>query len=752
MNLRCEACQRSIQLGVSAVAKYAGRRVRCPNCGQPVQVPTDVASTPVADLPTETAAEANAVSAEQAAVPAPVEAAKPTKIPHIDAGPGRRSGIHSRNEPKHAASPAKSKRKKNSVWLVAAGGGGLALVGVVTVVVILISGGGKGGGSSSPSRRAAAGGGTIEIALSDDARGNTSLVIDGKNVEIAASGVVRKSMLAGTHQVTLRRRGYEQIDATLVVRAGDAIQYRPDWKPLSLPGLASGNSGVPAYGDSSTGAILMQLTFDDWLQDFEQAKQEAAKTNKKILVLFDGSDWCPYSMQMADQVFFDRRFGPQIAQQYLLVRVDFPQTAGGKAKVQDSKRNSRLAERFGVQGFPTIVVTDENGLPFGRMGYVEGGFDEFDRQLGEFLNLRDQLNSRLAQAEGAGTTKLQAARETLKLVSELKFERFYLGKFRQWYEASQKTDPDNQAGQQEVFLAIWWLASLSELDEDDAPALATRAAELDAWGEKHQFVDRELAGRLYLQAAWLVKTQPERVKQYAEKGLSFGPREETTQGMLSLLKNSAQELNVLGSGSGFIVAHGGYVLTNRHVASGPGRLVVRWPGAESPLSAQVVKDDKEHDLALLRVEVPDGNGPHPLRLSAQSPGRGASVAAFGFPLGEMVGKGLKLTTGVVSATDEQTQNGMILLDCRVNPGNSGGPLCNPRGEVIGVVSARSLASAEVDSYGMAIPGSVIRKFLTESLPSYNPEQLEQGELGDGGWDAVDRLVSPSVLIVERLRK
>lgn len=94
-------------------------------------------------------------------------------------------------------------------------------------------------------------------------------------------------------------------------------------------------------------------------------------------------------MQMADRVFYDARFEQQIANQHVLVYVDFPRTEGGKAKVQDADRNARLAEPFRVEGFPMIVVTDHDGLPFGRMGYVEGGLEGFAEHLGALQRIRD---------------------------------------------------------------------------------------------------------------------------------------------------------------------------------------------------------------------------------------------------------------------------------------------------------------------------------------------------------------------------
>jgi serine protease Do len=88
---------------------------------------------------------------------------------------------------------------------------------------------------------------------------------------------------------------------------------------------------------------------------------------------------------------------------------------------------------------------------------------------------------------------------------------------------------------------------------------------------------------------------------------------------------------------------------------------------------------------------------------------------------------------------------MYLLDCKVNPGNSGGPLCDKRGQVVGLVSAKSFSGAGVESYGMAVPSGVVHEFLTANLPDYTPTRAAAASLGE--WDEVDRMVSPSVVMI-----
>jgi S1-C subfamily serine protease len=125
-------------------------------------------------------------------------------------------------------------------------------------------------------------------------------------------------------------------------------------------------------------------------------------------------------------------------------------------------------------------------------------------------------------------------------------------------------------------------------------------------------------------------------------------------------------------------------------------------------------------------------------------GRGQRVAAFGYPGGEAVGVGLKLTTGVISGVPERGTGQMLLLDVKVNPGNSGGPLCDPAGNVVGVVTAKSVGGFGVDSYGMAVPARDVEEFLKKHVKGYRSGAVHDRALP---WNEVDRLVSPSVVMI-----
>ena len=544
------------------------------------------------------------------------------------------------------------------------------------------------------------------------------------------------------------------LNVQLVVREGDRTVYEPKWEPLVLPTLAgAGGSarGQPAPGEPAADGAAPP-SFDTWLQDFDAAKRQAAETNKDILVLFDGSDWCPYSVRMANELFFDPRFPSQVAWKYVPVFVDFPRSEEAKAKVQDADRNRRLMESFGVDGFPQIVMADKAGLPYGRLGYESGGVDQFLSQATAVQEVRDRRDALVEEVRlSLGAEKVAAARRTLQLLAALRFVTPYVDLFQRWYDESQQADAANAQGHQEAFFEILWMAKTEGVRERDQQRLEQAVAELDTWKQSQNFKDANRAARMHLRAALAMQHDIKAVERYAEEGLRYEPTDPKIRELLTYLKKAAPTLNVLASGSGFVVGEGGYVLTNRHVTEGEGQLVVRLPQRQEPVPAEVVAADPKQDLALVRLRLPDGVSMPPLTVASTAPSRGTRVGAFGYPLGDLVGNEIKLTIGIISATGDQTDDGMLLLDCRINPGNSGGPLCNTRGEVVGIVTAKSYSDEELDSYGLAVPAARIVEFLSQHLPGFTPPTPAPAEGSAWEWDAVDRIVSPSVLMLQKRR-
>ena len=170
------------------------------------------------------------------------------------------------------------------------------------------------------------------------------------------------------------------------------------------------------------------------------------------------------------------------------------------------------------------------------------------------------------------------------------------------------------------------------------------------------------------------------------------------------------------SGSGFIMSEDGYVVTNFHVVEGATSVnVVLYDGKSLP--AQLVGYDSTNDIALLKVEA---NGLSPVVLgSSDDLIVGDQVVAIGNPLGELTAT---LTVGYVSAkertvsTDGTVMN-MIQTDAAINSGNSGGPLFNMKGEVVGITTAKysgsSPSGASSEGIGFAIPMDDVLEELQE---------------------------------------
>ncbi len=177
--------------------------------------------------------------------------------------------------------------------------------------------------------------------------------------------------------------------------------------------------------------------------------------------------------------------------------------------------------------------------------------------------------------------------------------------------------------------------------------------------------------------------------------------------------------NPQGQGSGFVYDKNGYIITNNHVVEDATKITVTFfDGVQA--EAEVVGTDADSDLAVIKVDVP------PAELTPVTWGDsdaiqvGQRAVAIGNPFG-LVGT---LTTGIISAKGRSlpSLNGIfripeiIQTDAAVNPGNSGGPLLDSHGEVIGVVSAivpRQLGNGERSflGVGFAIPGNLAKKVI-----------------------------------------
>ncbi len=167
-----------------------------------------------------------------------------------------------------------------------------------------------------------------------------------------------------------------------------------------------------------------------------------------------------------------------------------------------------------------------------------------------------------------------------------------------------------------------------------------------------------------------------------------------------------------GQGSGFLVDNEGDIITNNHVvAAGSTIRVVLNDG--TTIDASVVGTDPIDDLAMIKVDPSQMQGAVPLTLGDSSTVQpGDTAVAMGAPFG----LNDSITTGIISGLDRTVDGqsssltGMIQTDAAISPGNSGGPLFNTAGEVIGVNTAIE-ASSSANNIGFAIPSNVVSRVL-----------------------------------------
>ncbi|MEI6521253.1 MAG: SUMF1/EgtB/PvdO family nonheme iron enzyme [bacterium] len=195
-----------------------------------------------------------------------------------------------------------------------------------------------------------------------------------------------------------------------------------------------------------------------------------------------------------------------------------------------------------------------------------------------------------------------------------------------------------------------------------------------------------------------------------------------------------------GTGTGFVVNPNGYLLTCAHVVKGSGKITVTL--GDKTLEAAVLRVDETHDIALIQI---DAKGLTPLTLGDSNAVEvGQEARAFGFPLSDLLGEDIKVTRGSVSGVSMRDAQKIIQFDAAVNPGNSGGPLVNEKGEAIGIINAKikdSLAAA----VGFAVPVNYAKVLLEKENVSYYYYKTGNAVKMDG--PTLVKNVSPSIALI-----
>lgn len=227
---------------------------------------------------------------------------------------------------------------------------------------------------------------------------------------------------------------------------------------------------------------------EGWLTDMDAAKKQAAEQKKDLMIEFTGSDWCPPCMQLRANVFSKPDFQKEAQKDFVLLELDYPR---GKEQSKEMKAaNEKLAQQYGVQGFPTVVFANASGRPFG--GFVGGrSMEDVMKSMQEALKNKAALQAAEEKVSKATTdeAKVAALMEVLKLAPKDYIDSFY-GDVK---------------------------AEIMKLDKDDKSGLKAMDARADLLKKEQKDVQDYLSGKLTAksspaEALEIVKGYPNRDK------------------------------------------------------------------------------------------------------------------------------------------------------------------------------------------------------------------------------------------------
>ena len=227
---------------------------------------------------------------------------------------------------------------------------------------------------------------------------------------------------------------------------------------------------------------------EGWLTDMDAAKKEAAEQKKDLMIEFTGSDWCPPCMQLRANVFSKPDFQKEAQKNFVLLELDYPR--GKEQSAEMKAANQKLAEQYGVTGFPTVVFADASGKPFG--GFVGGRpREDVVKAMQDALKNKEALQAAEASVAKASTdeAKVAALMEVLKLAPKEYVDNFY-GDVK---------------------------AEIKKLDKDDKSGLKAADAHADQLKKERKEVQDYLAGKMTAnttpaEALQVVKSYPDRDK------------------------------------------------------------------------------------------------------------------------------------------------------------------------------------------------------------------------------------------------
>lgn len=267
---------------------------------------------------------------------------------------------------------------------------------------------------------------------------------------------------------------------------------------------------------------------DGWLVDFDKAKAQAAKEGKSILMEFTGSDWCPPCKALAKGVLNQDVFKTEAPKNFVLLKLDNPRDKS-KQTPEEIEQYKTMSAKYGIQGVPTIFLTDEKGRPYWQtVGYSGDPADKYVANLKEQLGTLAKRDEAFAKAEKAsGVEKAKLLSDGLSLVSE----ELALKTYNDVVSEIIKLDSDNKAGLKAKFEGlkqnVSFKAELETIMRSGPGEPEDTVAKIDNLIDKNKPTGEALQEAIFMKGAILFQSDKDKAKEFLLEAKKHAPNSET---------------------------------------------------------------------------------------------------------------------------------------------------------------------------------------------------------------------------------
>lgn len=158
----------------------------------------------------------------------------------------------------------------------------------------------------------------------------------------------------------------------------------------------------------------------NWMTNYDDALRLSQESNKPILLLFTGSDWCTWCIKLEEEVLNTSDFADVLSDKLIFVKLDFPRRI--QLSADSTARNRKLQKQFNVSGFPSIVLVDSSQRKLGSMGYQAGGGRQYALQLLKMIDDNKNYQQRMSSLKSHTTYSATELKALYEQAMELNYQ------------------------------------------------------------------------------------------------------------------------------------------------------------------------------------------------------------------------------------------------------------------------------------------------------------------------------------------